>query len=229
MIAIFSIIAGSILFNFSRFGRTVTIQNLAQDIALQINSAQKDAISGRTNELIFSCDRVTDDCAPRYGLYFVPIVNGDGSKLGAYSASLTNPHYGEIGKDFIRFIDRIDTATGQFNNMLEPTGNACGDLSSNNTECLDLLSLGRGNTIDSICVGGEVSSGSLNASVCDALQNASAVNIVFKRPFPDAIIKTDDGREWNIVRITIQAPNTDTKSKDIIVTRLGKISVEQTP
>jgi prepilin-type N-terminal cleavage/methylation domain-containing protein len=137
VIAIFSIIAGSILFNFSRFGRTVTIQNLAQDIALQINSAQKDAISGRTNELIFSCDRTANDCAPTYGLYFVPI-NGDTAKIAGYS--------GDAGVNFLRFIDRPDT-TGQFDGMLEAGGNACGDLSSNNTECLDLLSLGRGNTV----------------------------------------------------------------------------------
>lgn len=217
VIAIFSIIAGSILFNFSRFGRTVTIQNLAQDIALQINSAQKDAISGRTNELIFSCDRTANDCAPTYGLYFVPI-NGDTAKIAGYS--------GDAGVNFLRFIDRPDT-TGQFDGMLEAGGNACGDLSSNNTECLDLLSLGRGNTVSRVCVGGLFGSPASSTFACDT--SVSAVNVAFKRPFPDAIIKTDDGSQYSIVRITISSPNADTKSKDIVVTSLGRITVEQTP
>lgn len=85
VISIFSIIAGTLLVNFSRFGRNVTIQNLAQDIALQINEVQKEAISGRTSDLIADCNRIRSDCSPRYGIYITARDVGNTPNLGSYA------------------------------------------------------------------------------------------------------------------------------------------------
>lgn len=208
VISIFSIIAGTLLVNFSRFGRSITLQNLAQDIALQINDVQKEAISGRTNDFLASCDRLAEDCSPRYGIYLTSY--GDGSNVNMMS------YGGNAGRSLFKFIDYI----GGFDNKLENGFNACG--ASANTECLDNISLGQGNYISEIC-----GSSASNMS-CDALIT-QGINIVFKRPFPDAIITGDDNTRYNYIRITITSPNADTPSKDIVVTKLGQISIEAHP
>ena len=46
VIGIFATIAGVVLFNFSGFSTNISVDNLAQDIALRIKNAQTQAISG---------------------------------------------------------------------------------------------------------------------------------------------------------------------------------------
>ncbi|MEN9582650.1 MAG: hypothetical protein RL641_604 [Candidatus Parcubacteria bacterium] len=211
VISIFSIIAGTLLVNFSRFGRNITLQNLAQDMALQINAAQKEAISGRTNDALSTCNRNSDDCAPRYGIYVT-------AKSSQYVNLLMQSFGGTDGKSLLRYFDYAQPNVRPVNEMLD-YGNPCG--SGVATECLDNISLGQGNFISAICVG--------SGMECDTdLTNTSGVHITFKRPFPDAIIKNDNGDRFNYVRITISSPNTeDTSPKDIVVTSLGRISIEK--
>ncbi|HRH31321.1 MAG TPA: type II secretion system protein [Candidatus Paceibacterota bacterium] len=210
VISIFSIIAGTLLVNFSRFGRNVTIQNLAQDIALQINEVQKEAISGRTNELIADCNRIDSDCSPRYGIYLTARDVGNTPNLGSYAPL-------GAGKSLLKFIDYIG---GEYNNKLDNGWSPCG--AGVNTECIDNISLGQGNYISEICVGED-------ADCTTDISNSLGVNIVFKRPLPDAIITTDDDRVWKYVRITVTSPNVDTPSRDIVVTSLGQISIQAHP
>lgn len=218
VISIFSIIAGTLLLNFSRFGRNITLQNLAQDIALQINEAQKNAISGRTNDLLATCDRLTSDCSPRYGVYFTALAVGTTPNLQSYAGPNGGP-----GRTIFTFFDFIG---GEFNNVLDYGWNPCG--TGVNTECLDNISLGQGNYISAICVG---SSNACDTDISDTL----GLNIVFKRPFPDAIITADGGTppdgstQYHYARITVTSPNADTPSKDIVVTSLGQISIEAHP
>ncbi len=213
VISIFSIIAGTLLLNFSRFGRSITLQNLAQDIALQINSAQKEAISGRTNDLSALCDRTTQVCAPTYGVYIAAEPDADNLIMGTYND-------GEVGRTLLTFFDYKDPR----NAMLNDGDNLCG--TGTNTECLDNISLGQGNYISAICVG--------LGNVCtDDISSSSGLHIAFKRPFQDAIMHQDDGEttgvKYNYARITVKSPNVDTPTKDIIITGLGQISIGPTP
>ncbi len=213
VIAIFSIIAGTLVFNFARFGRNITIQNMAQDIALQINSAQREAISGQTNVLLANCDRTMFDCSPRYGVYMVA-RGGDAATMSSFG--------GTVGTSLLRFFDNQDYLNPlQIQGILD-IGGLCGTSGSGGGtgECTDNLSIGQGNYISEICVGSN--------DFCDTV-TTKGLNIVFKRPFPDASIKLDDNTSWNYARITVTSPNTDTLSKDIIVTSLGQITVETTP
>ncbi len=207
VISIFSILASTLLFNFPRFSRNLSVQNIAQDIALQINGAQREAISGLTNDLLYDCDRTVSDCSPRYGVYLVA--------RGADHAKVLNfggPFGPSGGTTILRFFDLGDSLN-LANGVLD-TGGTCGQ---NDGECLDRLSIGQGNYISKICVGDD--------NQCD-LNAPAGLNIVFKRPFPDAIMTTDDGIVRNYARITVSSSNVDTPPVDIIITAIGQISIE---
>ncbi len=66
VLAIFGIFTSIIVFNYSNFNGAITLQNLAHDIALQINQVQKTAISGANNPLV----GFWQEYHPRYGVYF---------------------------------------------------------------------------------------------------------------------------------------------------------------
>ncbi|OGI70025.1 hypothetical protein A2824_03625 [Candidatus Nomurabacteria bacterium RIFCSPHIGHO2_01_FULL_42_16] len=75
VITIFTIISGVALFNFGDYSDSISLQNLAQQISLEIVQAQRDAISGRnpTAFEIFSCPTQSNPnaaCRPSYGAYF---------------------------------------------------------------------------------------------------------------------------------------------------------------
>ena len=63
VISIFVIISGVSLFNFGDYSDSISLQNLAHQISLEIVQAQRDAISGR-NPTYFGTD------APAYGIAF---------------------------------------------------------------------------------------------------------------------------------------------------------------
>ncbi len=65
VISIFSVIAGVVLFRSSDFGDSIALQNLAQDIALQIKTAQNNGSSGKFDQCF-----VTSGTKPSYGMYF---------------------------------------------------------------------------------------------------------------------------------------------------------------
>lgn len=226
VISIFSILAGTLILNFSKFSRNVSIQTLAQDIALQINAAQKDAISGLTSPLIFGCDRTTSDCAPRYGLYFIP---SDSTVMTKFINTDSPAGTLVAGKHIVRFFDHVDaTFVGGPNGIYDASvAMQCGSLVNLNIECLDVFSVGQGNFITSICgkLANDSTAGDL---VCDSTQ-IEGINISFKRPFPDAIIKNDAGDDYAFVRITVTSPNIDTLPRDIVVTKLGRVTIERTP
>lgn len=64
VITIFTILSGVALFNFGDYSDSIALQNLANQISLEIVSAQRDAISGRNPDAFISPNR------PSYGVYF---------------------------------------------------------------------------------------------------------------------------------------------------------------
>jgi len=64
VLSIVSIISAVTLFNFTDFSTKVSLQNLAQDIALKIKQAQTNAISGRLSE------GFATGTPPSYGIHF---------------------------------------------------------------------------------------------------------------------------------------------------------------
>ncbi len=115
VIAIFGILSSVVLFNYGNFNSAITLQNLAHDIALQIDQAQKTAISGQNNVLLpsFSSSPGPGGFSPRYGVYF----ENPGS-----SVNIDDP-----SKQFIYFTDLPDHYNGAYDK-----GNTC--TSKSNTE-----------------------------------------------------------------------------------------------
>jgi len=72
VLAIFSAIAGVILFNYRSFSSTISLRNLAQDIALQIATAQRKAVAGTQAPVTIAPDNCPNQqtWAPSYGVYF---------------------------------------------------------------------------------------------------------------------------------------------------------------
>jgi len=66
VLSIFSVMSSIILFNYSKFQAKVDIKNLANDIALKIVQAQKDAMSG----ILPSQTPSVNLWKPSYGVYF---------------------------------------------------------------------------------------------------------------------------------------------------------------
>ena len=75
VIVIFSIFSGVVMFNFGNFSDSISVQNLAQQIALEIKQAQSDSISGK-DAGSFSSTGCSDSlgnsapCRPSYGVSF---------------------------------------------------------------------------------------------------------------------------------------------------------------
>ena len=64
VIGIFATITGVVLFNFTGFTTSISLQNLANQIALQLKKAQTEALSGTGGGALFGTNR------PSYGIHF---------------------------------------------------------------------------------------------------------------------------------------------------------------
>ncbi|MCU0660369.1 MAG: type II secretion system GspH family protein [Candidatus Pacebacteria bacterium] len=86
VIGIFATIAGVVLFNFTGFSTNISVDNLAQDIALRIKNAQTESISGKfapgfTTPLVPSYGVHFDSTTPSMFTYFADLDN-DGLLTG---------------------------------------------------------------------------------------------------------------------------------------------------
>jgi len=115
VIFIFMVITGITIFNYGKFNSSLSIQNLADDIALSVRRAQGYAIGVRG----FSSSFIKG-----YGIHFT--TNPDTSDLSAGS-----------NKSFILFSDINITTPNKYN--YDGT-NICGPLSMAN-ECLEVLNI----------------------------------------------------------------------------------------
>src|SRR3989338_5082429 len=64
VLTLFGILSGIVLFNFNSFSSSISLQNFAQDIALQVKQAQSNSISGKASFSFLPPN------VPSYGVYF---------------------------------------------------------------------------------------------------------------------------------------------------------------
>ena len=113
VLSIFSVMSSIVLFNYGKFQAKVDIKNLANDIALKIVQAQKDAMSGKLQTGQFT----TQSWKPSYGVYFNSSDNAsfiyfvDLDQNGNYETSSLCPNDNEC-------IDKINITKGNYINRL---------------------------------------------------------------------------------------------------------------
>jgi len=88
VIVIFSIFSGVVMFNFGNFSDSISVQNLAQQIALEIKQAQSDSISGKDPNAFPTGSK------PSYGVYFNASLSQN--KQFIYFADLYNDNDGDL-------------------------------------------------------------------------------------------------------------------------------------
>jgi len=108
VLSIFGIMSSIVLFNYNKFQAKVDIKNLANDIALKIVQAQKDAMSGKIQSTRF-------EIAPAYGVYFNPTEN----KSFIYFADFSNDHIFNDGSCYGECLDNINITKGNTISKIE--------------------------------------------------------------------------------------------------------------
>lgn len=204
-VAIITLISGVVFFNHSKFKSDTEITNIAYRMALSVREAQVYGISVRQ----FG---VTDqNFNASYGLHFnknTPdafILFADGNNDGLYTLPL-GPNNDDMSCD-----------------------------PAPDSECVEKVSIGRGNSIKGWC---GISWSNPTGGICYRTGGTDNhfLDIMFKRPNPDAVFKVYRGNYGNIETslcdggactgwaICLESP--DGKQKQVVVYETGQIAVE---
>lgn len=201
VLSIFGILSAMIMFDYGKFNSSLSMQNLADDIALNVREAQSYAIGARS--------------LPGLGLGF---FNGYGIHFTTASPNLTNTVNGS-NKSFIFFTDIIDPNIGNKKYDFQ-TGISCGAPSLSN-ECYKIVNITSADYISGIY---------LNEST-DPIASSASVDIVFTRPYPEASFcyrtspsSACDSTSYSSVTIRVANART-TAVKNIKISNTGQISV----
>ena len=194
---IFAVMASITLFNFRGFNEKLQFNNLVQDIALRIVTAQKSSISGATN-----ANFIGQSARPSYGVYF---------KAGAGTTE---------AKQFIYYNDLPPLGGGVGDKLYNPSGGPCPTSPVVGDECLSVTAITTGEYVSNICflpVG----------ATLGTCSSSGEAHITFIRPFPDAEIRVDTGGALvtvpQYVCIELTSGVSDTTKKTISVSNLGEI------
>jgi len=193
------LLASISLVNYNRFGKEVDLENSAYDVALEIRTAQFFGINRKDD--IGSLVSNFDEPKP-YGVFF--------------KTSLLDPIPGVSQESFLVFVDR-DGGAADTNNLFDNAFSADSDcISNSSTECFDVKTLGKGVFISELCAGNSEA----DCTVRDEL------HITFKRPNPDATIKSSPAAEHAYAEITLSSPVAGVTPQRITVGTAGQISIK---
>jgi prepilin-type N-terminal cleavage/methylation domain-containing protein len=202
VLSIFAIISSLVIFNYSDFRSSVSLDNLSQDIALSVRRAQSYATSVQGSNdinagLVF----------PGYGMHF---------------STTAGPAFSGGPKSFIFF---ADLAGGPISSGLpvydeSNTTRSCGysTLTAGN-ECIEEVAINSTDFISELC-----------AYVGTTSSCGGTLDIVFTRPQPDASICYVpiglSSCSSNVSSATIKVTSLGGASKKIKVWNTGQISIE---
>ncbi|MEN9852338.1 MAG: hypothetical protein RI996_281 [Candidatus Parcubacteria bacterium] len=208
-VAVFSVVSGLTLANYPKFNSQTAITGLAQQIAIAIREAQVYGVAVRNSSSTASV--ISQNIYPAYGIFFgTPIIGTTYGNETSYSI----------------FFDKV-IRTGPAPYFRPLGDNFFTDVS----ELVQTTRINNGSTIISIC--------GVSYSTPTVCTPATAVNIVFRRPNPDAIINiVTSNSSWSSwsgaaptlidcsrVDITIRSKD-QTQTKVIQVFSTGQINVQ---
>ncbi|MCX6755362.1 MAG: type II secretion system protein [Candidatus Nomurabacteria bacterium] len=213
VLTIFGIMSTVLLFKYGTFNAQIDLQNLSQDIALQIVSAQKSALSGKLPDIGGAGYDLVNPTSfpnwrPAYGVYF-------NSNPATVASTIANPD----NKKIISFVDT---------NNVKYYQEGCNDLNrpgETSDQCIDVINIQKGDYVSNICT-------KQNISDADCVRHES-VSITFTRPDSSAFIVTETNpdladlsiNQAAVVIITISSENDNTLIKQITIDASGRISV----
>lgn len=202
VVAIFMVVSGLVIFNYSNFRSTVSLENLAQDIALTVRKAQVFALGVKGVNAQF----------PGYGIH----INLDSATTTTTTSVRGN------SKSFIFFAD-IPLSPGtpgavgdkQYNMR---SGIPCdGSSLGAGNECVDIVTITTPDEIRSICT---------SASTC---YTSGSLDIVFTRPNPEAsicYIPSSGIASCSNSHVDIIVAAQDGTTKSVTVWNTGQISTK---
>ena len=207
VMGIIFMMAGLSLVNHNQFGREIDLENNAYKMALDIRTVQAFGINRRDDSnddgtLTLDAWRAEFQTPDPYGVVF--------------TSDVTPSIAGLSQESYMFFIDRSDGSNNEFFFDNDGTGGTvC--VSNLSSECLDIITMNRGIYVSEICVGD-------NSSNCTEVDT---VHISFKRPNPDAHIKTlPSGQEYSYAEITVASPIAGIPPQRISVGVAGQIAIQ---
>lgn len=197
VMAIFSILGTTLLFNFRDFSSGIDVQNLAQDVALQIRDAQASSVNGRN--LVQTQTPPPIDWTTSYGISF-DVAGGEANSFTYFFDRQSD--------------DQDDPGYGVFNSE-----GTCGF--GTQDECLDEIIFTGNEVIEKLCVN-ELSSGQL----CGPGQQVEKLHVSYRRPSPQALIRTEEPSLETVSDATIYIRAGEDIYRRVVVSVTGQISVQ---
>ncbi|OHA43659.1 MAG: hypothetical protein A3G59_03450 [Candidatus Taylorbacteria bacterium RIFCSPLOWO2_12_FULL_47_20] len=197
VIGIISIMATIVTSNNTEFITNVTLTNLAYDMALTFREAQ----SGGVNIRSFQTGTVIPN---GYGVHFYK------TQLVGASGIPNNTSY----------LIFADLASGTTPDKFDD-GASTGTNITGAPELLSRFTLTRGVIIEKFCV---TDMGDTEKCVGDGVDTIKYLNVVFKRPNPDAIFTTDLSESYKKAKVCLLAPSGLRRIVSVELT--GQISVK---
>jgi prepilin-type N-terminal cleavage/methylation domain-containing protein len=204
VIAIVLVVASILLFNYSNFSSTVSLNNLAQEVGLTIRQAQSYATSVR------SINGFTTDAFPAYGITFSLDMGRVSVGLGGTGATTIDP-YDAGPAQFVLFADTN-------NNGSYDSDSQCGTPAANGTECVSAYTITTGERITAL---------SYDSALGTSCITSGSATVLFHRPSPDADISVHTGLTTvhpSYLAVTLTTPQDI--SRTVRIWNTGQISVD---
>ncbi len=210
VVAIFGIITSTVIFNYSNFRTTVSLENLSQDIALTIRKTQAYSTSVKGVQVAGSGLQF-----PGYGIHFA-----------LPSGMLPPPPLGGDEKSFVIFADLPlmpnmpgINPSGQYEGG---TGMSCGGENlTPQSECMELITITSADKINRICT-----TNNGNTTTC----SHSSLDIVFTRPKAEPVFCVNGGSATcpttAISKVGIEVESISGDTKTINIWNTGQINIE---
>lgn len=222
VLAIFGILTAVIIFNHGSFNSNIVLTNMAYEVALEIRQAQVYSLGVRSGSIDGESNR--EDFDINFGVWF--------------NLEDIQP------RDKFMFYADVDDAGDRIakcQNGDEPGNPSCtvNTCTVSHPECRSVISLSRNISFgDYVCVSPEgIDPVDTTTGDCsDPDYEESNASIIFKRPNPEALIKTDDNADFdveelidpdNAMNVGIILENTLGSRRAVIVRSTGQITVEE--
>ncbi len=179
VMAIIFLLAGTSLVNYNQFGKEIDLENMTYNVALTVRTAQAFGINRREEGGV-----VVDDFAEAipYGIYFT-------------TQSLVDVLGDPNDEGFMIFIDNKDGTVPGSNNLFDNSGSGGACVVNSADECIDIFRINKEIYISEICAGDDATS----------CIERDELHITFKRPNPDAIIKSSDVASHSYAEIVLSS------------------------